>query len=133
MRAVPGSSRAMHHYESVTSIVINSFLVAGRSIPGTRLTAKELLARQSLFRQSSIPITPDFFTPNPRRVKGKARANYGVPQADLVPDALKQECARSWLLDTAFWERFRFEGVCVCSFKLQTGLPRIDDRESRPG
>jgi len=102
----------MHHYESVSSMVINSFLAAGRSVPGTRMTAKELLARHSLARQSSIPITPDFFTPNPRRIKGKARASIGVPQADRLPDELKQECARNWLLDTVFWERFRFEGGC---------------------
>ena len=109
--AIPGSSHAMHHYESVSSMVINSFLVAGRSMPGTRMTAKELLARQLLSKQSPRPITPDFFTPNPRRVKGKARAGVGVPQVDLIPDELKQECARTWLLDTTFWEQFRFEGV----------------------
>ena len=109
--AIPRSSRAMHHYESVSSMVINSFLTAGRSIPGTRMTAKELLARKLLSRQSPIPITPDFFTPNPRRVKGKARAGFGIPQADPLPDELKQECVRTWLLDTAIWERFRFEGA----------------------
>lgn len=101
----------MHHYESVSSKVINSFLAAGRSIPGTRTKAKELLARQSLARQSLAPITPDFFTPNPRRFKGKSRAVIGVPQVVLLPDELKQECTRSWLLNTVFWERFRFEGT----------------------
>ena len=113
VHAIPGSLRTMHHYESVSSMVINSFLVAGRSIPGTRMTAKELLARKLLSRQSPIPITPDFFTPNPRRVKGKARAGFRVPQTDSLPDELKQECARTWLLDTVFWERFRFEGACA--------------------
>lgn len=103
----------MHHYEAVSSKVINSFLVAGRSVPGTRTTAKELLARQLLSRRPPAPITPDFFTPNPRRVKGKSRAGAGVSQVDLLPDELKQECARAWLLDTASWERFRFEGVCI--------------------
>jgi len=103
----------MHHYESVSSIVINSFLAAGRSIPGTRMTAKELIARQLLSRQSPTPVTPDFFTPNPRRVKGKARAGFGVSQADPLPDELRQECTRAWLLDTGFWERFRFEGACT--------------------
>jgi len=101
----------MHNYESVSSVVINSFLAAGRSTPRTRMTAKDLLARQLLSKQSPTPITSDFFTPNPRRVKGKARAGFGVPQADLLPDELKQECARTWLLDTMFKERFRFEGA----------------------
>jgi len=76
------------------------------------MTAKELLARQLLSKQSPKPIIPDFFTPNPRRVKGKARAGVGVPQVNLIPDELKQECARTWLLDTTFWEQFRFEGAC---------------------
>ena len=115
----------MHHYESVSSVVINSFFAAGRSIPGTRMTAKELFARQSLARQSSIPVTPDFFTPNPRRFKGKARADIGIPQVDLLPNELKQECVRTWLLDTAFWERFRFEGAW--SLRLWTDLPKIDE------
>lgn len=101
----------MHHYESVSSRVITSFLAAGRSIPGTRMTAKELLARRSITRQSYAPITPDFFTPNPRRFKGKYRAGTGVPKVDFLPDELKQECARTWLLNTVFWERFRFEGT----------------------
>ena len=114
----------MHHCESVSSAVVNSFLVAGRCIPGTRMTAKELLARKSLARRSPAPITPDFFTPNPRRVKGKARAGIGLPHVHLLPNELKQECARSWLLDTTFWERFRFEGVC--SPELWTGLLKID-------
>ena len=98
----------MHHCEAVSSKAISSFLVAGRSVPRRRMTARELLSRQS-----PAPITPDFFTPNPRRVKGKARAGVGVSQLDLLPDELKQECARTWLLDTAFWERFRFEGASV--------------------
>jgi len=115
----------MHHYESVSSAVINSFFAAGRSMPGTRMTAKELLARQSLARQSSTPVTPDFFTPNPRRFKGKARADIGIPQVDLLPGELKQECVRTWLLDTAFWEQFRFEGAW--SSRLWTNLPRIDE------
>ena len=109
--AIPRSARPMRHYESVSSIVINSFFATGRFAPGTRMRAKELLPRQSLARRSSTPITPDFFTPNPRRVKGKARANSGVSQVNLLPDELKQECARTWLLDTAFWEQFRFEGT----------------------
>jgi len=113
----------MHHCESVSSAVVTSFLTAGRCIPGTRMTAKELLARKSLARRSPAPITPDFFTPNPRRVKGKARAGIGLPHVDLLPDELKQECARSWLLDTTFWERFRFEGAhspkfCTCLLKI---------------
>ena len=110
----------MHHYESVSSMVINSFLAAGRSIPGTRMTAKELLARRS-----HIPITPDFFTPNPRRVKGKARASSGVSYVNLLPDELKQECARTWLLDTVFWERYRFEGVHL--LKLWNDLSKINE------
>ena len=109
--AIPGSLHPMHHYESASSKVISSFLTAGRSIPGTRMTARELLARQSLARQSLAPITPDFFTPNPRRFKGKSRAGIGVPQVDLLPDELKQECARTWVLNTVFWERLRFEGA----------------------
>ena len=112
--AIPRSSHAMHHCEAVSSKVINSFLVAGRSVPRKRMTAKELLASQLLSRQPPAPIIPDFFTPNPRRVKGKARAGVvGVSQLDLLPDELKQECARTWLLDTASWERFRFEGASV--------------------
>ena len=87
------------------------------------MTAKELFASQLLSKQSPTPITPDFFTPNPRRVKGKARA-AGVPQVNLLPNELKQECARTWLLDTAFWDRFRFEGAYT--FQLQTGLAKID-------
>ena len=114
----------MHHCESVSSAVINSFIAAGRCIPGTRMTAKELLARKSLARRSPTPITSDFFTPNPRRVKGKARAGIGIPHVHLLPDELKQECARSWLLDTTFWERFRFEGAH--SPELWTGLLKID-------
>jgi len=114
----------MHHCESVSSAVVNSFLAAGRSIPGTRMTAKELLARRSLARRSPTPTTSDFFTPNPRRAKGKARAGFGLPHVDLLPDELKQECARSWLLDTTFWERFRFEGAH--SPELRTGLLKID-------
>ena len=117
-------TRAMHHCESVSSAVINSFLAAGRSIPGTRMTAKELLARKSLARRSPTPITSDFFTPNPQRVKGKARAGIGLQHVDLLPDELKQECARSWLLDTTFWERFRFEGTY--SSGLWTGLLEIN-------
>ena len=121
VHAIPTFSHPMHHCEAVSSKVINSFLVAGRSTSGTRMTAKELLARQLLSAQQPLaPVTPDFFTPNPRRVKGKARAGVGISQVDLLPDELKQECARKWLLDTVSWERFRFEGVCITR---AVGLP----------
>ena len=117
----------MQHYESVSSKVINSFLAAGRSIPGTRMTAKEFLARQFLARQSFAPITPDFFTPNPQRFKGKSRAGIGPPQVDFLPDELKQECARTWLLNTVFWERCRFEGMFPHIHISWTDLPNINE------